>query len=63
MGSIPTVQPLSRPMPMMTQSFPYSNVELEDDVVSPDKGKGKAVPDDTVKKWSTWKPDMELGHS
>ena len=25
-----------------------SNIELEDDILPPDKGKGKAVPDDTA---------------
>ena len=36
-----------------------SNVELEDDVVPPDKGKEKAVPDDTAQGGSGHDPPRD----
>ena len=38
-----------------------SDVELEYDVVPPDKGKGKAVPDNTVQGGSGHDPPREQG--
>ena len=36
-----------------------NNVELEDNVMPPDKGKGKAVPDDTAKGGSGHDPPKD----
>ena len=36
-----------------------SDIELEDDVMPPDKGKGKAVPDDTAQGGSGHDPPRE----
>ena len=38
-----------------------SNVELEDNIVPPDKGKGKAVPDDTAQGGSGHDPPRDKG--
>ena len=38
-----------------------SNVELEDDVMPPDKGKGKAVPDYTAQGGSGHDPPRDRG--
>ena len=36
-----------------------SDIELEDDIVPPDKGKGKAVPDDTAQRGSGHDPPRD----
>ena len=46
------------------QEFPStSNIELEYDIVPPDKGKGKAVPDNTAQGGSGHDPPRERGRT